>query len=579
MKLSVRVFTALALFLALLAGTLAAPLTVKAPDFTLLPEGSLKDGICSFWTRGQAACVIDVAQPGTYSFIIVARGDFAGGEWPVMRVLRDGQPVLRTEVSSTNWAPYTFELELEPGQHELAMAFANDYLQGNDDRNLHIEDLSVIPPGNLPTPTILPASGYTDFLAAQQAKLREDTARRIDQIRKGDLAVTVLQADGTPATNVTVTVDMVRHAFSFGTALGSAFLEEKYTPEETSQFTDAVRHYFNHAVTENELKWMPMESKFEEVRYEKGDLLAAWCQTNGISLRGHCLFWGCEVPDWVRATPDDKLRAVISRRARNTVSYYRDTIREFDVLNEALHCPYLATRLGDSIYRQMFAEASGSNPNAALYINEYGILEGEDLDDYVTQIRGLVEAEVPVSGIGVQAHFEGAVDPERVQRALDTLAQFKLPIKITEFDCNSTNEQVQAESLENLYRVAFAHPSVAGILMWGFWEKAHWRPRAAMLRADFSKKPAAEAYEKLVLGEWWTHETGTTDHRGQFSCRSFLGTLQVVARQAGGNEASTKVELKRQRAPLNVTVTLPAANPVEATTGDEGGESESADSP
>ena len=55
MKLSVRVFTALALFLALLAGTFAAPLTVKAPDFTLLPEGSLKDGICSFWTRGQAA--------------------------------------------------------------------------------------------------------------------------------------------------------------------------------------------------------------------------------------------------------------------------------------------------------------------------------------------------------------------------------------------------------------------------------------------------------------------------------------------------------------------------------------------
>ena len=579
MKSSARIIAVIALLLAAATGTQATPRTVKAPDFTVVPEGSLRDGVCSFFTRGQAACVLDIAEPGTYSFVIVARGDVAAGEWPLMRVLGDGQPVLRVNVSSTNWAPYTFDLELQPGQHELGIAFANDYLQGGEDRNLYVADLSVIPSGNLPAPTILPPAGYAAFLAARQEKLRNDTARRIDQIRKGDFTLTVLQADGTPATNATVTVEMIRHAFPFGTALGSAFLEEKYTPEETRQFSDAVLRYFNHAVTENELKWMPMESKFEEVRYEKGDLLAAWCQTNGISLRGHCLFWGCEVPDWVRATPDDQLRAVISRRARNTVSYYRDTIREFDVLNEALHCPYLATRLGDSIHRQMFAEASGSSPNTVLYINEYGILEGEELDNYVEQIRGLVESEVPVGGIGVQAHFEGVVDPERIQRALDALAQFKLPIKITEFDCNSTNEQVQAEALESLYRIAFAHPSVAGILMWGFWEKAHWRPQAAMLRADFSKKPSAEAYEKLVLDEWWTRETGSTDSRGQFSCRAFLGVLQVTAQDAAGAQASSKVELKRQRAAMNLTLTLPDANPSAATAEDEEKDADPAGTP
>ena len=228
------------------------------------------------------------------------------------------------------------------------------------------------------------------------------------------------------------------------------------------------------------------------------------------------------------------------------------------MLNESLHCPYLGTRLGDSIYRQMFAEASGANPGAVLYINEYGILEGEDLDAYVEQIRGLVESETPIGGIGVQAHLGGTVEPERVQRALDALGQFRLPVKITEFSCNAADERIQAEALENVYRVAFAHPSCAGILMWGFWEKAHWRPQAAMLRADFSKKPAAEAYEKLVLGEWWTRESGTTDERGQFACRSFLGTLRVTARAADGSETSSEVQLKKQRGPMNLTLSLPA---------------------
>ena len=37
----------------------------------------------------------------------------------------------------------------------------------------------------------------------------------------------------------------------------------------------------------------------------------------------------------------------------------------------------------------------------------------------------------------------------------------------------------------------------------------------------------AEAYERLVLGEWWTREKGLTEDTGEWSTRGFLGRHRV----------------------------------------------------
>jgi len=41
----------------------------------------------------------------------------------------------------------------------------------------------------------------------------------------------------------------------------------------------------------------------------------------------------------------------------------------------------------------------------------------------------------------------------------------------TEYDSVTPDEYRRADNLENLYRTAFSHPSVEGIVMWGFWEE------------------------------------------------------------------------------------------------------------
>jgi len=83
----------------------------------------------------------------------------------------------------------------------------------------------------------------------------------------------------------------------------------------------------------------------------------------------------------------------------------------------------------------MAAWVREGDPNAVLYLNDYDILTGRRLDDYVVHIRRFLDQGVPFAGIGVQGHLHGdTFDAAALQKALDRLAEFKLPIRVTEFN-------------------------------------------------------------------------------------------------------------------------------------------------
>ncbi len=75
------------------------------------------------------------------------------------------------------------------------------------------------------------------------------------------------------------------------------------------------------------------------------------------------------------------------------------------------------------------------------------------------------------------------------------------------------------------------HPSVQVLQQWGFYEPSHWRPRAALFRKDWSPKPNGQAFLDLVFKQWWTDQKGTTDGRGQYALRAFLGDYEVTVKK------------------------------------------------
>ena len=355
-----------------------------------------------------------------------------------------------------------------------------------------------------------------------------------------------------------VRVEQVRHEFWFGAALASQMFGGRAPAETVARYREVFLQSFNSAVTENALKWHAMEPERGRVDYSIVDAMLTWTERNGIPLRGHNIFWG--VPDrvqpWQKALDDAALRETLRARALDIGQRYRGRFAEYDLNNEMLHANYYEDRLGAGITREMAAWVREGDPNAVLYLNDYDILTGKRLDDYIVHIRRFLDQGVPFGGIGVQGHLHGdSFDAAALQRALDRLAEFKLPIRVTEFNfpgqrskyygnrgarLSDEEEQAKAKALAEYYRICFAHPAVAGILMWGFWEGANWIPVSSLYRRDWTPTPAAEAYRDLVFKQWWTRWQGRADEQGRCEVRAFYGKHQVKA----GNQM-TVIELKR----------------------------------
>jgi hypothetical protein len=157
------------------------------------------------------------------------------------------------------------------------------------------------------------------------------------------------------------------------------------------------------------------------------------------------------------------------------------------------------------------------------------------------QIQDLLAKRAPIGGIGVQAHFKDKVDITAVRQVLDQLAIFQLPIKLTELEVEVEDEDLQAKYLEDIMRVAYGHPAVEGILLWGVWGKAHWRPKAALYREDFSPKPAGLVLEQLA-GEWKSAYTKDTGPEGLVDDFLTYGTCRVSVQAKGFKEQTIPFE-------------------------------------
>lgn len=549
--------------------TSLASVSIKASDFSFLPCGGAEEGGWNLWSSGFVTASIMAHTNGYYTLVFVARGDEAQGIWPVMRIVINDQVVSEVSVDSTDWASYTVDHEMNAGQNDIKIAFINDFNGDGQDRNLHIASLTIICPQGVPNPYPVSPEDYKNNLRMLNQRQAAKDDKAIETLRKGTLILQVVDADDRPMTNIHVSVQQKKHEFLFGTALCSSAFESTNVTAETQTYLDTAKKYFNHAVPENAMKWTENESVRDRIDYTTADRMVAWCRTNGLSVRGHCVIWGCPefMPKWVNELKGDALRSALLLRTESIMEHFKGRVDEFDVMNEILHCTALESGLGEKIRKQIYKSARSSNGKAVLYVNDYGILEGMELDRYVEQIKAMIDMGVPVGGIGLQAHCSGAIEACSVRKALDALAAFKLPVKITEFDCAAGTETVQAQSLVDLYRTAFAHPAVEGILMWGFWEKWHWQPKAALWRADFTKKPAAEAYENLVFSNWWTRVEGRTDSRGEFTCKAFYGDYVLTATGTNGQPVIQDFSLHRKKGEGKATLTFAA--PKKAESGEE----------
>ena len=195
-------------------------------------------------------------------------------------------------------------------------------------------------------------------------------------------------------------------------------------------------------------------------------------------------------------------------------------IDDWKLLNEPLHENYYQQVFVDAgIYTSevealadYFKRADAVRPDVTLSINEYAVINSQN-DDFAIQYRDLIQslldAGAPIDRIGIQAHIaRNDITKEDIIRRLDILAETGLPIEISEFDMrdDADTPQLNAAEQERMFRdileASFAHPSVDGFIMWGVWDKVHWRGNAPLFDSDWNVKPEAAPWFDLVHGQW-----------------------------------------------------------------------------
>ncbi|MGA2916690.1 MAG: endo-1,4-beta-xylanase [Sedimentisphaerales bacterium] len=394
-----------------------------------------------------------------------------------------------------------------------------------------------------------------DDIAAQLTPAAIDA--RIAEIRMGDIVVkTKPGAD--------VNVQQIRHEFLFGTAITNNLAENSENPmsaQDRKMFLKILSENFNYAVHENALKWYDTEKKKGKVDYSVADRIWEMCHKLDIPMRGHCIFWEKEeyVMNWVKELNNDQLRAAVNKRATGVTKHFKGRISEFDLNNEMINGYFFRGRLGPGVVNEMAYAAKAGDPDITLFVNDYGILVegGFNTDPYILQIRNLLDMNVPIGGIGCQGHFfssretdssnRAGTSPEFVQKTLDRISDFNLPIKITECLFEADNDEGRGIEMRRYLPVLFAYPKVEAILMWGFWGGAHWMPQCAMWKKDWTPTLQAVAWRDLVYNKWWTKTNGQAANNGTFKTRAFYGDYEITS-----NGKTKKVTLGKKDKSIQV---------------------------
>ncbi len=407
-----------------------------------------------------------------------------------------------------------------------------------------------------------------EFVSLSSVPPIEQAAVRIEQHRKSNGTVIVVDADGKPIPGVEVAILQTRHEFLFGCNFFQFGRLSDQKDEDA--YRDQFKDLFNYATLA--FYWSSYERRQGNPRHAYTQEVAKWCHEHGITCKGHPLAWNYSDPAWLPDEPD-AIRRLQLRRITDCVSRFRGLIDIWDVVNEATDFQRKAfqerapkmTRMWARTGRielvtQCFKAAREANRDATLLINDY-----RTDPTYVRVIQQLTEqvGKQPFDVIGIQSHMHGGTWPNaKIWEVCERFAQFQVPLHFTEMTILSgqsggqrargnkswpstpAGEQRQADEVERVYTMLFSHPRVTGITWWDFADRNAWQKApAGLLRKDLSPKPAYQRLHDLVKHRWWTRTKEQTDAEGRVTFRGFLGDYQVAVRTTSGQQKQTTMTL------------------------------------
>ncbi len=210
-----------------------------------------------------------------------------------------------------------------------------------------------------------------------------------------------------------------------------------------------ILRQFNSLTPENAMKMGPIHPEEHRYYWKDADGIVDFAQAHGLKVRGHNLCWHEQTPGWLFKNDQggQVTKEVLLQRLKEhittVVSRYKGKIYAWDVVNEAIDDD--STRfLRNSLWRQICGEdfiakafeyAHQADPDAQLFYNDYNTERPEKRERVYKLLKQLRDAGVPITGVGIQAHWSIYEPSEKELRAtIDRFSSLGLKVQITELD-------------------------------------------------------------------------------------------------------------------------------------------------
>jgi len=262
---------------------------------------------------------------------------------------------------------------------------------------------------------------------------------------------------------------------------------------------------FNMLTPGNVLKWDTVHPQRGTYSFTKGDALLAFAQANGMKMRGHTLVWlNTQMPSWLLngGFSADTLTQILKDHIATVVGHYQGQVYAWDVVNEAfagdgsIQVPASGniwfSTLGKSYIETAFRAARTADPAALLFYNDYSLeFPGAKQDAAVALITDFKARQVPIDGIGFQAHFQINPDGTGVPSKASLTATFQrfaalgVKIHLTELDirvrtpgATQAELSAQAQGYSDVVGACLAVAQCEAIVVWGITDAESWIPSA-----------------------------------------------------------------------------------------------------
>lgn len=293
-------------------------------------------------------------------------------------------------------------------------------------------------------------------------------------------------------------------------------------------YASTLSREFNMVEPEDALKWPALRPDASTFDFHQGDEVVRFAQVHDMKVRGHCLVWDHDNPEWLTKGnySSQQLSWILHNHITRVMEHYKGQVFAWDVINEATD---EKGKLRDSIWynqpgiglkeegtayvEQVFRWAHAADPNALLFYNE---AEGEGLngksDAIYAMMKNFKRRNVPIDGVGLQMHIPRMeANVAEIAVNIERLTALGLQIHITELDVSLPLDATGAATPQDLQRQAELYRAIVkaclnslgctAIQTWGFTDKYSWigshthHTRGAALPFDgaYQPKPAWNA--------------------------------------------------------------------------------------